>query len=329
MRSEDNQNMSTAACLSIIIPIFNSGEYLGKCIDSLLASSGIEDVEIILIDDGSTDSSSRTADKYAKDNPNIKVFHKDNSGPSDSRNYGVLKAEGKYVAFVDSDDQVDPELFSKVIELTKNADADIFLWNSSLIDEEGRIIKDGHDYSFRGFEESDGIITGKAVIEKQIKETGDFVVLVCLGVLRRSFLIDKDLLFEKDLWHEDELWAPKVMLSAKKVQLISDKVYLYRIHKGSITNPKTDDCKKHVESLMYIYPELYKYYDEALAGDPLKEVMEDNLTHRFIYRLIDYDFYRYGYGKKVDKKLLWKTSRRFKDKIKIMYLRCRDLFVRG
>ena len=91
--------------ISIIVPVYNVEKYLNRCIDSLISQT-YQNIEIILVDDGSTDSSSEIVDGYLKKDNRIKVFHKDNGGLSDARNKGIEISKGKYLSFVDSDDYV-------------------------------------------------------------------------------------------------------------------------------------------------------------------------------------------------------------------------------
>ena len=126
---------SDSAALSVVIPVFNAEKYLGRCLEALLKTSGIENAEIILIDDGSIDSSVEIADSYAKSHTNITVIRKSNEGPSEARNAGLKKATGKYVFFCDADDEVDPELFSRAIKDIGNSSEDVVLWDAEIFDD--------------------------------------------------------------------------------------------------------------------------------------------------------------------------------------------------
>lgn len=110
--------------LSIIIPVFNVQDYLSKCIESALNQTYI-DTEIILINDGSTDNSGMICDNYSKNENKVQVIHKANGGLSSARNAGMDVARGNYIAFVDSDDWLDADMYSTLIELLEVNDADI------------------------------------------------------------------------------------------------------------------------------------------------------------------------------------------------------------
>ena len=108
--------------VSIIVPVYNVEKYLGKCLDSILAQD-FTDYEVILINDGSKDSSGAICDEYARNNGTITVYHKENGGPAGARNLGIENAHGKYLAFVDSDDEIEPGYLRKLTEAITLANA--------------------------------------------------------------------------------------------------------------------------------------------------------------------------------------------------------------
>lgn len=313
--------MSTVS-LSVIVPFYNSGKYISSCLDSLLGSEGIDSTEIILVDDGSSDESVSIADTYAEKYTNIIVIHKKNEGPSAARNTGLLKARGEYVFFCDSDDYVVSKLFGKIIALSKESSCDMLLWDAELLYETVNLLmpKNRNFFSHSGLPKIEKTYSGKELLETSLRNSGDFVATVWLGAYRRQFLLDNELFFEKSLIHEDELWVPKVFINSEKVHYIPEKIYVYRIHEGSIMNPGTSDRAESSAALMHVYPSLYEYYDEVLAGQPLRVLIEGNLTKRYLHMIYKYRIWRYGYGKKIDKKLLWRTSVRLRDKVLVLPL---------
>ena len=99
--------------ISVIVPVYNVESYLEKCVDSI-RNQTYKNLEIILVDDGATDNSGVLCDKIAKKDDRIKVYHKENGGLSDARNYGVKKATGEFIGFVDSDDYIDIKSYLKL-----------------------------------------------------------------------------------------------------------------------------------------------------------------------------------------------------------------------
>lgn len=104
--------------VSVIVPVYNAEKYLEKCIKSILNQT-LKEIEIILINDGSIDSSKEIIEKYAKQDRRIVVVNKENSGPANTRNYGIKIAKGKYIGFVDSDDYIEAEMYEKLIEVAE------------------------------------------------------------------------------------------------------------------------------------------------------------------------------------------------------------------
>lgn len=125
--------------ISVIIPVYNTKNYLNKCIDSVLRQT-YKNIEIIIIDDGSTDGSAELCDMYAKKDKRIKVLHKENSGVSDARNHGLKIAKGKYIGFVDSDDYIEETMYEYLYNLIKKNNADMSICNVFLV--EGKSIRE-------------------------------------------------------------------------------------------------------------------------------------------------------------------------------------------
>ena len=129
--------------ISVIIPIYNVEQYLKKCVDSVLHQENVS-YEIILVDDGSTDSSGKICDEYAAKHSEIKCIHTPNAGPSTAKNIGYDIATGNYVAFIDSDDEIKPDMFYQMLHSGYQNNADIVCCNYIQIDEGGNISHTEH-----------------------------------------------------------------------------------------------------------------------------------------------------------------------------------------
>ena len=110
--------------ISVIVPVYNVEHYLRKCLDSIIEQT-VRDIEIIVVDDGSTDSSGEICDTYLDRDSRVKVFHKENGGLSSARNFGIEKATGEYIGFVDSDDFIEPDMYEILLHLIKRYKADL------------------------------------------------------------------------------------------------------------------------------------------------------------------------------------------------------------
>lgn len=122
--------------VSVIIPIYNTAEYLRKCLDSVCGQT-YQELEIICVDDGSTDGSGKIADEYAGNDMRIKVIHKKNGGESSARNVGLRNSTGKYIAFVDCDDWLEPEMYEKMVYAMEKESVDMVLCSYFRSTEEG------------------------------------------------------------------------------------------------------------------------------------------------------------------------------------------------
>ena len=124
--------------VSVIIPVYNTENYLNACVDSILQQADVS-LEIILVDDGSTDASPIICDDYAQKHKNIHVLHIQNSGPATAKNEGLKLAHGNYIALTDSDDKMEPLMLCKMVSAGYKHDADIICCNYKQIDEQGNV----------------------------------------------------------------------------------------------------------------------------------------------------------------------------------------------
>ncbi len=119
--------ISLEILISVIVPVYNAEKYLSVCIDSLIGQTVFDKIEIIIIDDGSTDSSPKICDSYSQKHENIEVIHQQNAGVSAARNCGIEKARGKYIGFADADDYLYPEMYERLFNLAEATGSDISL----------------------------------------------------------------------------------------------------------------------------------------------------------------------------------------------------------
>lgn len=205
--------------ISVVIPIYNSEQYLEECLDSLLNQT-FDDFEVILVNDGSTDHSGKICDVFAQKDSRIKVIHKQNGGVSSARNAGIKKAEGKYVTFVDADDQVKPTFLQDFN--AQKIEGDFFVqgyinWNSEAEYQVVKIIDKDASYT-----ELSGII------EKL--EVDNFVLEVPWGKLfRKEIIAQYNLVFNENLSNsEDHLFVIEYMQYINSIIVCSAANYCYR-----------------------------------------------------------------------------------------------------
>ncbi len=213
--------------VSVIVPVYNVEKYLGECINSLLCQI-YTNLEIILIDDGSTDSSGTLCDHYAEIDNRISVYHKKNGGLSDARNYGLDIATGEFIAFVDSDDYVSPYFIDRLRQVQKKTDSDIVICGFTSFD-------DGTSLSCITNETDDLVYQSVSSIDALSNFYNDNRVMTVLAwnkLYKKSCF--KTIRFPVGKLREDEFISYRVIYASNKITYIQSKLYYYRTRPGSI-----------------------------------------------------------------------------------------------
>ena len=210
--------------ISIIIPVYNVESYIDRCMESILAQD-YENIEVLLVDDGSNDNSGYLCDKYAQKDNRVKSFHKPNGGVSSARNFGIAHAEGKYISFVDPDDWLERDTYKNIIEkFDENTDAVFFSYYEDFDDSE-RIehnpVKSGK------------VSSKEALFNCLIGMGYGYFTSVWNKVFRKSALDRTGVEFEKYSIAEDELWLTKVLNNFGDVYLLPEKYYHWYQRQGS------------------------------------------------------------------------------------------------
>lgn len=212
--------------ISIIIPIYNVGEYLYRCLSSV-ACQTFKEYEVIMINDGSTDDSPKIAENFAKNFANFKLVHNTDKGVSSARNMGISLARGEYVAFVDSDDYIDPNYLLRLYRAAYKNDADVAHCNYIMYN-----IDSGFLYSVRFRKPRKGILTNKQMVRKTVT---DFTMRSYLWnkLWRRNLFTDHNITFPK-MKFEDIATVSKLLYYANKGVVLNKYLYYYTIRDGSI-----------------------------------------------------------------------------------------------
>lgn len=260
--------------LSIIVPVYNVELWLNKCIDSLLDET-YEDIEILLIDDGSTDKSGEICDKYALKNKKIKVFHNKNEGLSYSRNFGIKNATGKYVMFVDSDDYIsDKKIVEKFINILNDEKSD-FIYTSYCRFNDG---KDDEITEILPIDIEKNEIKNKSGIDilALLIEKNNYHHAAYLKICNRKFLIDNNLFFKEGIYHEDAEWSPKLFYYSKKISIYSEPYYMRRMRENSIiTTTNEKSIVKKINDRLTVAYDLIKFFNTLPEGNTKKIIIND------------------------------------------------------
>lgn len=225
--------------ISVIVPVFNVENEIDRCVKSIITQT-YQNLEILLIDDGSTDHCPDICDQHAKEDSRIRVFHKKNGGLSDARNFGLSKAQGDYILFVDSDDYIQNDACEKLIHLTANG-VDIVVG-------ECRQIKN----SIVTYQKHSNIVpfkkySSKEYIISSIKKNELFFP-IWLNLYRKDFLIQNNLFFKKGYYFEDMEFTIRFWLNNPIVVYLNYPFYNYVIRSGSIMTSSAKE-KKQKDSL--------------------------------------------------------------------------------
>ncbi|MGL5901924.1 MAG: glycosyltransferase family 2 protein [Cetobacterium sp.] len=266
--------------ISIVVPVYNVEKYLEQCLDSILAQT-FENFEVILVNDGSTDSSEEICDRYIKLDPRFKLYNKINGGLSDARNIGVEKSRGRYLIFIDSDDYI-TENYCKVLkDCIEQSDVDIVVCR--MVREIPRIENLNH-YSKNIYSREESLIQ---------MFRGNLYRFSAAGKMYKTDFVKK-YKFPKGMIHEDMATTYKYFLEAKNVAYIDYVGYVYFYRENSILtkkyNAKRLDAFIHWKEIL----ELTKDESENL----LKEIYK-----RYLYWIVDNIFYILSTDEKKDKKL--------------------------
>lgn len=222
---------SLSPLLSVIVPLHNAGVLFDPFMASLLRQT-FRDLEIIIVDDGSTDGSGERADQYASQATNIQVIHQENGGVSRARNAGLQRARGKYVAFPDADDILDPKLYDTLVMLALADDLDAVQCNALRANsptDAGQVLLPLNRLR------STCVMDGCTWLNRALK-TRRYLHVVWLGIYRASLIKEAGLQFVPGLHHQDIPWTTEFMLNARRVRYTEQTLYRYLIHQQSISN---------------------------------------------------------------------------------------------
>lgn len=219
--------MSNACPLiSVIVPVYNTEKYLHKCIDSIIHQS-YRNLEIIIVDDGSTDSSPAICDEYKGLDKRVIVIHKKNGGLSSARNAGIDEAHGEYLSFIDSDDYIDQRMLEELYKAVSKIDADISICNYQNVYEDDY---DGKRYVNPKIEGCS--LTPFEAIDKSCNLKQVHLIVAWNKLYKRSLF--RNIRYAEGYIHEDEIIIHRLYGECEKIAVIPDRLYFYLHRNGSI-----------------------------------------------------------------------------------------------
>ena len=222
--------------ISVIVPVYNTARYLPECIDSILAQTK-KKLQIILVDDGSTDDSAKICKKYAKRHRNIAYVYKENTGVAATRNLGARLASGDYITFVDSDDVIDPFMYERLYNLAQHFNCEVTTCGMAHFNNRTprKYPSPLFDNAFKGSKIKCGNL---ADIPQQIFNTS-----CCNKLILRSYLEENEIKFPEGMVYEDLPFAIEILAKANSIASTPEKMYFYRVRtedESSITQQRHD-----------------------------------------------------------------------------------------
>lgn len=249
--------------ISVIVPVYKVEPYLDRCVRSIVEQT-YENLEIILVDDGSPDNCGARCDAWAAKDSRVRVIHKKNGGLSDARNAGLAVASGEYISFIDSDDCIAPEFVAELHAALGRTGADIAECATAFVDEGGNLLCQRSTAAGTQMEKMEGL--RRLVLEDGIYQT-------VWNKLYRRAVID-GIFFENGKYHEDDFWTYQVFDRMEKLALVARPMYYYLQRSGSIigagyTPKRLDGLEARFLRMQYLqkYDELAALTRQSLVMD--------------------------------------------------------------
>ncbi|WP_213277290.1 glycosyltransferase family 2 protein [Chryseobacterium indologenes] len=245
--------------VSIIVPVYNVENYLTKCLDSLVNQS-LSSIEILVVNDGSKDNSGKIIEEYAQRYPEkIKAFTKENGGLSDARNFGIDRAAGDYIGFVDSDDYVSETMFEEMLLLGEKHQAKMVICNIQKVDETGKITQKLTQLPN---------MSEKIVLENNFSVFSDISYFACNKLFKKELFNQRR--FKKGVHFEDIQLIPQLLLECDTIAQTQSFHYQYLERTDSITKTHTEkglDMLKAVADVENVFNESqYSHKKEELKN---------------------------------------------------------------
>lgn len=243
--------------VSLIIPVYNVREYLRKCLDTVAAQT-YQNLEVIIVNDGSTDDSLDIINEYTAKFDNMTCYTIENRGLGGARNFGMTKATGDYLSFLDSDDYVDSTYIEKLVTAAVESGSDIAICNNYDVSENGDILL---TYKHRYQNRVTSLSKEPALLFNRICAWGKLYKKTVFG----------DLEYVSRLWYEDLRLTPKLLLNAEKICYVDDCLVYYLQREGSIMN--NNNLKRNLE-IIDVFKDVISYYESVGKYAQFKHELE-------------------------------------------------------
>ena len=269
--------------ISVVIPVYNMEKYLKRCLDSIINQT-FQDIEIIMVDDGSKDSSGKICDEYKALDDRVKVIHKQNAGLGFARNSGMEIATGEYISFVDSDDYIELDMYEKLYKRMKQVNADTCIFGYR------RMLGDKIEYTRTG--SISGTHSGKDAfyniflnaLGSEASCPDDYLILwqsSCLCLYSMEIIHKNKLLFssEREFITEDTLFNTDYFFNSKRITILNEALYFYYANETSLTKTYRED---RFEKDIVLYAEHLRRLKSYLPDEKLFGIAKERVQRSLL-----------------------------------------------
>lgn len=259
--------------VSVIVPVYNAEQYLEKCIESIRKQK-LENIEIILVDDGSTDASGKICDSNAKIDSRIKVLHLQNGGVCNARNKGIEVAAGEYIGFVDSDDYIDENMYSDMYEITEKYNSEVVICDYFQVKGDKKI-----PFTLDiegGFYNKDKIC--KKIYPRLISDNNFNVCIFnsqCFMLSKRSLWLENNIRYDRNIkYAEDTIVAAQLIYETNAFYYLKDRqYYFYRFHNDSRSRRYKEDAWNCYLALNRLFEDYFVNKEEIFLKQVSNQVI--------------------------------------------------------
>ena len=302
--------------ISIVIPVYNGEKYIKRCLDSILKQT-LQDLEIIIINDGSTDKTQEILESYQKQcSDKIKIINKENEGQGKARNVGIDASRGEFITFVDADDEILEDMLQNLYETAKKEKADVVVCDYYEISKNGKVAR-------------------KAIPQKYNDIKRDYIISVagpCNKLIKTELLRNNKLYFMQTGAYEDISMIPLIGLYASKIIYLEKPLYNYYIRQGSTMRQNTFNDK--LLSIYEVLDHLTKEFERTGLLENYKEELEFIYIKHLLYAGSG-RFLEYEEGKDQIRKIVqimknkypnWKKNRFYENQDRMFKLNCKIFY---
>lgn len=229
------RGVSMQPLISVVVPVYGVEKYLKKCVESILHQT-YQNLEILLVDDGSPDYCPLICDRYAKEDPRVRVIHKANGGLSSARNAGIEASSGEYIGFIDGDDSVEPDMLEQLERACSESGAEIAVCDYFLERSDGSQI-------FPVDRVPDEILTGDQALDQFLRNGFVYLVIAWNKLYARKLFFNNDIRYPVGRFFEDNCTTNRLLYKSERVALIGRPLYHYLQRDGSIMAQPVDAKK--------------------------------------------------------------------------------------